>query len=64
MYKKDAKRLEFLLEKITDIFHYQSRYQNLEFLLQDKMGWDAVTMCIQQIGEVAKNKLSKEFQTN
>jgi uncharacterized protein with HEPN domain len=64
MYEKDAKRLKFLLEKIEDIFDYQSRYTTTELLLQDKMGWDAVTMCIQQIGEVVKHKLSEEFLKN
>ena len=64
MYAKDTKRLQFLLEKITDIFNYQNRYKSPELLLQDKMGWDAVNMCIQQIGEVLKNKLSQDFQKN
>ena len=62
MFEKEKCKLIFIIEKIDDILAYRKRYNSIEAMLEDKMGWDASVMCIQQIGETLKNKLSHEFQ--
>ncbi|KIM12270.1 MAG: hypothetical protein KU38_05135 [Sulfurovum sp. FS08-3] len=55
----DTKRLEFIIEKIEDALSYKAKFGTIEKLLNSKMGFDAVTMCIMQVGETL-NKLSYE----
>lgn len=62
MFEKDCKKLEFILEKIADLESYKDRYDSIESLLNDKMGWDASVMCIQQIGETLQHKLSDQLK--
>ncbi len=57
----DLSRLTFAIEKIDDIFEYKTQYKTIENLLNTKLGFDATTMCIMQIGETL-NKLSPAIQ--
>jgi uncharacterized protein with HEPN domain len=57
----DIKRLNFILEKIKDLNSFKDRYSgNIYALLNDKMGFDAVLMCLLQIGETL-NKLDNTY---
>jgi len=47
----DIARLNFIDEKINDIFTYKDRFDTIVDLLNDKMGFDAVLMSLLQIGE-------------
>ena len=58
--KSDIKKLQFILEKIDDALSYKDEFKSIELLLNSKMGFDAVNMCIMQVGETL-NKLSDEF---
>lgn len=44
-------KLYFILEKIEDIESFRNRYQTIEAMLDDNMGFDATLMCLLQIGE-------------
>ena len=57
MFKWQAK-LAFVLEKVEDIIAYQERYGSVVEMLNDKMAYDAVLMCLLQIGETL-HKLEK-----
>ena len=59
--KSDCTKLTFVIEKIDDLFSYKEEYKTIENLLNSKLGFDATTMCILQIGETL-NKLSQEMQ--
>jgi len=50
------KKLEFIVEKIDDILFFRSKFDSIEELLNDKMGYDATLMALLQIGETI-NKL-------
>jgi uncharacterized protein with HEPN domain len=52
-------KLDFILEKIDDIESFKARYNSIEDLLNDIMGYDATFMFLLQIGE-ALNKLKNE----
>jgi len=54
----DVEKLLFVLEKINDAIEYKNSFSSIEELLNSKMGFDAVSMCILQVGETL-NKLSK-----
>ena len=58
---KDIKQLEFIIEKIEDALSYKDNFISIEELLNSKMGFDAVNMCILQVGETL-NKLSSKIQ--
>jgi uncharacterized protein with HEPN domain len=57
----DGKNLEFIIEKIDDALDNLAQFGSVEKLLNSKMGYDATLMCIMQIGETLKNKLSVGF---
>jgi uncharacterized protein with HEPN domain len=52
-------KLDFILEKIDDIESFKARYNSIEDLLNDIMGYDATLMSLLQIGETL-NKLKNE----
>ena len=56
----DIKKLYFILEKINDAISYKDSYNSIEELLNSKIGFDATSMCIMQVGETL-NKLSMDF---
>jgi len=56
----DTKKLHFILEKIEDINSFKNRFNSINELLNDKMGFDATLMCLLQIGE-SLNKLTKAY---
>jgi len=56
----DVAKLNFIVEKIDDIFAFKSRYETTKELLDDKMGFDATLMCLLQIGENL-NSLKNEY---
>jgi len=58
---KDIKNLKFIVEKIDDALTNLAEFGNVEKLLNSKMGYDATLMCILQIGETLKKKLSSEL---
>ena len=53
-------KLKFVLEKIDDAISYKQEFGGVENLLNSKLGFDAVNMCIMQVGETL-NKLDKDF---
>jgi uncharacterized protein with HEPN domain len=53
-------KLKFILEKIDDAISYKEQFGSIENLLNSKLGFDAVTMCIMQVGETL-NKLDNNF---
>jgi uncharacterized protein with HEPN domain len=57
---KDLEKIEFILEKIEDAQSFVSRYDSIHSALSDKMGFDAILMCLVQIGETL-NKLEDEY---
>lgn len=57
----DVKSLKFIVEKIDDALDNLSQMGTVEKLLNSKMGYDATLMCILQIGETLKKKLSGEL---
>ena len=57
----DITKLEFINEKIDDLYEYKQDFKTIENLLNSKIGFDATNMCIMQIGETL-NKLSLEVQ--
>ena len=59
--KSDLIKLAFVVEKIDDLTSYKEHYNTIENLLNSKLGFDATTMCIMQIGETL-NKLSPDLQ--
>jgi uncharacterized protein with HEPN domain len=58
--KSDIERLRFAFEKVEDALNYRDSFESIEKLLNSKMGFDATTMCIMQVGETL-NKLDKSF---
>ena len=60
MFEKDIAKLEFIIEKIEDLFSYQKEFLTVEDLLNSPLGYDATLMCLLQIGETL-NKLSDSF---
>jgi uncharacterized protein with HEPN domain len=56
----DIKRLLFILEKIEDIESFIEKFDSIFSLLNDKMGFDAILMCLLQIGETL-NKLENTY---
>jgi len=61
MSSSDTNRLKFIVEKIEDALSYKAQFGSIEALLNSKMGFDAINMCIMQVGETL-NKLSPVFQ--
>ncbi len=59
--KSDKSKIDFIIEKIDDINSYKKEFKTIENLLNSKLGYDAVCMCIMQIGETL-NKLSDDFK--
>ena len=57
----DISKLYFILEKIEDLDTFKNRFNTTEELLNDKMGFDAVLMCLLQIGE-SLNKLRDTYK--
>ncbi len=55
-------KIAFILEKIKDALDYKEEFGSIENLLNSKLGFDAVTMCLLQIGETL-NKLDESFQS-
>ena len=53
---ESIEKLEFILEKIDDLLIFRNKFQSIEELLNDKMGFDATLMVLLQIGETL-NKL-------
>ena len=53
---KSIEKLEFILEKIEDISLFRKKFNSIEDLLNDRMGYDATLMALLQIGETL-NKL-------
>jgi len=49
--KSDSSRLRFILAKIDDLQGYQALFPSPEALFQNTMAFDAVLMCLLQIGE-------------
>ena len=58
---KDVRSLRFIVEKIDDALDNLAQFGTVERLLSSKMGYDATLMCILQIGETLKKKLSSEL---
>lgn len=56
----DSKKLHFILEKLKDIETFKKRFNSLDELLNDKMGFDAILMCLLQIGE-SLNKINQSY---
>jgi uncharacterized protein with HEPN domain len=56
--KTDVARLRFVLSKIEDLRGYQARFADLDALFQDHMAYDAVLMCLLQIGETLRKVAS------
>lgn len=44
-------KLDFILENISNIEEYKEKYQSIENLLNDSLGYNATLMCLFQIGE-------------
>jgi uncharacterized protein with HEPN domain len=44
-------KLDFILENISNIEEYKEKYQTIENLLNDSLGYNATLMCLFQIGE-------------
>ncbi len=59
---KDLSKVEFILEKIEDAESFVSRYDSIYAALDDKMGFDALLMCLVQIGETL-NKLENQYDS-
>jgi uncharacterized protein with HEPN domain len=57
----DITKLQFVNEKIDDLYEYKQDFKSIENLLNSKIGFDATNMCIMQIGETL-NKLSIDVQ--
>jgi uncharacterized protein with HEPN domain len=60
MYKKDIGFLFAILKMCDDIESYKKDYNNLEDILNERIGLNACLMNITQIGEYS-GKLSEEF---
>ena len=60
MFEKDIAKLEFIIEKIEDLFSYKKEFFTVDDLLNSPLGYDATLMCLLQIGETF-NKLSENF---
>lgn len=60
MYKKDIGFLFAILKMCDDIESYKKDYNNIQNILNERIGLNACLMNITQIGEFS-GKLSKEF---
>ena len=60
---RSIEKLEFILEKIEDIYLFKEKFKTIEELLNDRMGYDATLMALLQIGETL-NKLKKSPYSN
>ena len=58
--QSDIAKIDFIIEKIDDALAYKETFGSIEATLNSKMGFDAVSMCILQVGETL-NKLSQEI---
>ena len=58
--KSELAKIDFIIEKIDDALTYKTTFGSIEETLNSKMGFDAVSMCILQVGETL-NKLSYEL---
>ncbi len=58
--QSDIAKIDFIIEKIDDALAYKETFGSVEATLNSKMGFDAVCMCILQVGETL-NKLSSSI---
>lgn len=61
MSKKDIHKLYFIKEKIEDIESYKDQFPSIVHALANKMSFDAILMCLLQIGETI-NKLESGYE--
>ncbi len=47
----DTKKLHFILEKIEDIDSFKNRFNSINELFDDKIGFDTTLMCLLQTEE-------------
>ncbi|MBF0501375.1 MAG: DUF86 domain-containing protein [Candidatus Riflebacteria bacterium] len=59
--KSDYARVRFVLAKIEDLQGYQTRFPSLDALFSDLMAYDAVLMCLLQIGESLQKLENKSW---
>lgn len=58
---KDTAKFEFVILMIQNLESYQNRYGGVFQMLQDGMAFDAVLMCLMQIGETL-NKIKGQYK--
>ena len=54
-------KLEFILENISNIEEFKSKYKTTEVLLNDVLGYNATLMCLFQIGETLHKLRDESF---
>ena len=62
LFMSSAKqKLEFILENISNIEEFKTKYKTTEALLNDSMGYNATLMCLFQIGETLHKLRDESF---